>query len=1027
MEPSFQSFDVCVVCALPEEARAFLEVIQQQCTVAFEKRISAQYKYDYQSATIQNDENESLSLHVSWLPRYGPQEMTLHLTRLLEECQPRIAIMTGVCAGDAQRVQLGDLVVADRTFTYDNGKFMLDEHGRSVYLHDTMTYQLDANILQFLGLFDDWKPLVADLERPPSSPEQREIACHVKAVASGSTVRADHSFEDIRAPVRGTVAIDMEGAAFGLVMSRHPLVPWLVVKGVCDYADKTKNDTYHDYAARASALYALSFIRAYVTNERLPRPDRHRGRPSEVWNVPYRRNLYFTGRDELLDRLNQQFSSATQDDLTTTRRAALTQPQAIKGLGGIGKTQIAVEFAYRSRDQGHYTHTLWVNAASEETIITSFVTIAEVLPAFSAKNETNQRKLVEAVKRWLELCEHRWLLIFDNIDNADDLPIIPEYLPRWGNGSILLTTRAHAVGSLAASIEVEKMSLMEGSCLLLRRVYGLASHLSPMQVLEHASVEDTNEAGNIVAALDYLPLALDQAGAYIEETGCGFAGYLEVYNKHHEELLKKRGKQITDYPDAVATTWSASFEKVEQANPAAAELLRLCAFLAPDTIPEDLIRDGAVHWSSPLHRAATDSFTFNQMVEDLLKFSLIKRLDEVQTLKTLRIHRLVQAVQRDEMKPEGRRQWAERVVRAVDQVFPAEPNDITALPKCRRYLDQVQACSTLIEDYELILDEGANLLDRASIYLDGHALYSIAEPLEQRAQTIREQLLKIPLSKAALSKNTRAEHYRSQGQYKKAESLYLLALADFERVDPTHTDTAVCISNLALLYSEMERYDKAEPLCLRALPILEQELGDTDPKTVSCINNLANIYYRLKKHDKAEPLYVRALAGWDQQEGIPVMAISLNNLGELYRIQKRDEEAKPLFQRAQAIFENYEKESGEVHPNFANTLNNLALLYHEQEKYKEAEPLYERALKIFEQNLKDIHPDKVGLLSNLANLYYKQGKYEEAKPLLKRAHLSYEQIAGATDPYTQGLRKGYISLLRAMGCDEEARDMEERS
>src|SRR6266516_2021939 len=197
--------------------------------------------------------------------------MTLHLSHILEECQPRIAIMTGVCAGDAQHVQLGDLVVAERTFTYDNGKFTLDEYGRSVHEHDTMTYQLDANILQVLGLFDQWKPLVARLKRPAYPPEQRKrhkIACHIKAMASGSAVRADHPFEEVRAPVRGTVAIDMEGAAFGLVMSRHPLMPWPVVKGVSDYADRAKNDAYHAYAASASALYVLSFIRAYVTEQR---------------------------------------------------------------------------------------------------------------------------------------------------------------------------------------------------------------------------------------------------------------------------------------------------------------------------------------------------------------------------------------------------------------------------------------------------------------------------------------------------------------------------------------------------------------------------------------------------------------------------------------------------------------------------------------------------------------------------------------------------------------------------------------
>ncbi len=219
MEKPPQLFDVCIVCALPEEARAFLEAMQQQYQGTVEERFSPRYLYSYRFATLKNDKNEPLNLHISWLPRYGPQEMVLHLSRVLEECQPRIAIMTGICAGDEQYVQLGDLVIAERIFTYDNGKYTLDEHGRSVHQHDTLTYQLDANILQFLGLFDDWKLLVADLEHSLSQPDERGIVCHIKAMASGSAVRADDPFEDVRAPVRGTVAIDMEGAAFGLYQS----------------------------------------------------------------------------------------------------------------------------------------------------------------------------------------------------------------------------------------------------------------------------------------------------------------------------------------------------------------------------------------------------------------------------------------------------------------------------------------------------------------------------------------------------------------------------------------------------------------------------------------------------------------------------------------------------------------------------------------------------------------------------------------------------------------------------------------
>src|SRR5712691_7099537 len=201
MEAHSQLVDICVVCALPDEVRAFLEVIRQQCNVDFEEHIDRQHKYDYRLTTIGNDRGESLALHVSWLPRYGPQEMVLHLQRVLEVYQPRIAIMTGICAGDSQQVQLGDLIVAERTFTYDNGKFTLDEHGRSVHLYDTMTYQLPANILQFLGLFDDWETHVARLHRPPYPPEQRKIVCHLKPMASGSAVRVDRPFEGVQAPV----------------------------------------------------------------------------------------------------------------------------------------------------------------------------------------------------------------------------------------------------------------------------------------------------------------------------------------------------------------------------------------------------------------------------------------------------------------------------------------------------------------------------------------------------------------------------------------------------------------------------------------------------------------------------------------------------------------------------------------------------------------------------------------------------------------------------------------------------------
>jgi len=1023
METSPQSFDVCVVCALPEEARAFLEILQQHCEGAFEEHVSSRYHYSSRFATIKNNKGELLNLHISWLPRYGPQEMTLHLSRVLEECQPRVAIMTGICAGDAQQVQLGDLVVAERTFTYDNGKFTLDEQGRSVDLHDTLTYQLDANILQFLGLFDDWKPLVTRLKRPsypPGQHKRRKIACYIKAMASGSAVRADHPFEVVRAPVRGTVAIDMEGAAFGLVMSRHTQIPWLVVKGVCDYADQNKNNAYHDYAARASALYALSFIRAFVTRERLPRPDRpspsSRVGPPEVWNVPYYRNPYFTGRDELLDQLDELLAPFEQAATLTSRRVALTQPQAITGLGGIGKTQIAVEYAYRSRDSGRYRHTFWVNAASQETILASFVEIATLLPEFAARNETDQRKLIEAVKHWLEQCKQPWLLIFDNVDHDGDLPAIREYLPQGGSGSVLLTTRASAVGSLATPIEVETMGFVEGALLLLRRAHRV-KHTFDLEHMSDEEIDQVHRAGNIVEALDHFPLAIDQAGAYLEETQCSFEEYLDLYQTHRQKLLAERGAQATDYPDSVATTWSLSIQKVQQKRPAAAELLQLCSFLAPDSIPEELITDGAAYWPALLQQAATDPFAFQQMMKELLKYSLVKRLVEDRTLS---IHRLVQAMQRDRMDGEVQRQWVERVIRAVNKVFPDLPQDMASWQQCLRYLNQAQVCYELIERYGLTLVEAADVLHRTSLYLGEHALYAEAEPLSQRAIVICERTLGPDHPDVAANLNNLAGLYQSQGKYAEAEPLYQRALAIDEQVlGPDHPDVAANLNNLASLYRGQGKYAEAEPLYQRALTIYEQQLGTEHLDTATALNNLASFYESQGKYAEAEPLYQRALTIYEQQLGTehPDTARCLNNLAEFYSTQGKYEQAGSLMQQALAIRKRHLEAN---HPDIAQSLNNLAGIYVFQGKYEQAEPLFQEALSIRKRILGLRHPDTAQTLNNLAEVYRVQNEIELAMPLCQEALVIRKQTLGSDHVDTAQSMHTLAMLYESQGEYERA-------
>ncbi len=280
-----------------------------------------------------------------------------------------------------------------------------------------------------------------------------------------------------------------------------------------------------------------------------------------IWNLPFARNPFFTGREDLLKQLHTQLH-------TTQTAVALGQPQAISGLGGIGKTQLAIEYIYRFRSE--YQAVLWARAETMEALNASYTEIANVLN-LPQRDAQEQEVIVQAVKNWLR-GTNGWLLI---LDNADDLAVVQPFLPTVCPGHLLLTTRAQILGKLARRLEVDTLDTKVGALLLLRR----AGLLPPDGLLIAASVSDQELALVLTKELGGLPLALDQAGAYIEETQCSLADYLQQYQTRRAELLAHRGMLIDDHPEPVATTWSLSFAKVEKANPMAAELLRICAFI----------------------------------------------------------------------------------------------------------------------------------------------------------------------------------------------------------------------------------------------------------------------------------------------------------------------------------------------------------------------------------------------------------------------------------------------------------------
>jgi tetratricopeptide (TPR) repeat protein len=481
--------------------------------------------------------------------------------------------------------------------------------------------------------------------------------------------------------------------------------------------------------------------------------------------VPHARNPFFTGREGVLKKLHEA--------LTSGNAAALSQPQAISGLGGIGKTQTAVEYAYRYRET--YSAVLWVRADSQESLISSFVALAELL-ALPGKDEQDQQAVVAVVKRWLQTASN-WLLIFDN---ADNLASVHPFLPTEHKGHILLTTRAQATGTLAQRIEIGEMSPEEGGRFLLRRA-GIHS----------LTAADRQLAEQISRTLGGLPLALDQAGAFIEETPSSLSEYLGLYKQEGVRLLAERGELAGDHA-SVTVTFSLAFGQVAARDPAAADLLRLCAFLAPEAIPEEIFTEGAEELGEVFGPKAKSAFELAKVIREAGRFSLIERDAE---RKTLTIHRLVQTVLQDEMDGDIQRLWAERAVGAVNEAFPDV--EVNTWPRCERFLPHAQVCAELITRWNLAFPEAAGLLNQAGAYLHDRARYQEAEPLYQRALAIREQVLGPEHPDVATSLNDLALLYDSQGRYRHAEPLYQRALAIYKKVlGPEHTDVATILNNL---------------------------------------------------------------------------------------------------------------------------------------------------------------------------------------------------------------------------------------
>jgi len=754
-------------------------------------------------------------------------------------------------------------------------------------------------------------------------------------------------------------------------------------------------------------------------------------------NLTYRRNLFFTDRDDTLETLHHSFTSG---------RSPQTRMQALYGPGGIGKTHIAIEYVYRYQQE--YQTTLWLNATPPELLSANILSLADQL-GISAQDSVDEQQRIDAIKHWLQYHD-RWLLVIDNLEN---FPLLDQLLPLNSSGHVLLITQSQTTGLFTSRLAVDQMSIEDGALLLLR-----CANIIPEQgLLDLASEEDRLQAIKIAQEFRGYPLALDQAGAYIEETQRPLSSYLALYQERQALFLGKRGRVASDHPDPVTTTLTLTFQKIAQLNPNALALLHFFAFLHPAALPDELIMHGASSLYRPLHTIASDSLALDAAIATLRKFSLVRQRTDSTTLN---MHHLIQIVLKNDLTKKQQHQLASQAVRLINFIFPAV--SFETWTGCERSLPQAVHCATLIHEYKLNLKEGGLLLERLGFYYYQRGCYTDAETYLRQALHLQEGNSHGDPSDTAQTLNSLALLYQQLARYEQAETLYQRSLEMRERLlGPEHPKTAESLHNLAMLYGDLGNYQEAERLYLYVLALEERAKGTDHLDVASTLNNLAFIYYQQGRYSEAEAAYERALAIYERALPLnhPNLTYPLDGLATLAEKQGNYQRAEELYQRvltiskeafgddhaetahsiskladiaesrgnyqqAEALYQQalaiYEQALGPLHPDLAPVLNNLAFLATKQELYAQAEPLYQHALTIYEQALGPLHPDVASVLNNLGQLARKTGDVVQAETLLRRVLAIHEQAFNQPHPDTAQSLSNLADLLTELHRYHEA-------
>ncbi|GAA4057911.1 FxSxx-COOH system tetratricopeptide repeat protein [Streptomyces shaanxiensis] len=717
--------------------------------------------------------------------------------------------------------------------------------------------------------------------------------------------------------------------------------------------------------------------------------DSDRTTQPRVWGNLPPRNPNFTGRDALLDLLDRRLREGTTTVL----------PEAIHGMGGVGKTQLAIEYAYRH--QSEYDVVWWIPAERPGQIGQALVELAQRLGLVTSTEANIAGPAVrEALREGRPYA--RWLLIFDNADSPEQ---VRHYFPQGGDGHILVTSRNRRWGQVGRSLEVDVFSREESKELLGRSGPTMEDH----------------EADALAEALGDLPLALEQAAAWRAETGMPTSEYLRLFENKRMELLEV--SPPPDYQLPVAAAWNVSLDHLETRSPAALRLLQLCSYFAPDPISRSVFSGlGNSSIYPELDAALNDPMKLARAIREVNRYSLA-RIDH--RTNSIEMHRLVQLVLNNRMTPEEQQRMREGAHTLLAAADPKSPGDPASWPRYAELYSHAIASEAIKSDQPWVRQLVRNVAEYLFWWGDQDVSVDFSEAAREAWLTIFGE----EDQQTLLMGQWLCFTYWAVGRFDDAARLVSHLREVYERTAPaegedTREDALDALQLEAAVRRVEGRFAIGAELDRIAYERARTAFGEDDPTTLNITHNLGVSLRLVGDFRQALELDQRTLAlkvrlfGRDDRRTLHTqhnVAIDMRETGDYVGARAPQD----------SVLDSYRNVFGPENP---FTIEVMRQLSESCAKAGDHARSLELAIEAHAETVRrygETHPQSLAAVLTLSVALRQNGDLQAARDQGVKACEGYRRVYDAQHPHVLAADVDLAVTLRLLGMPEEARSLDD--